>query len=115
MEILQFVKLNDVDPLYFEASYYAVPEQAGRKPYKLMVQTMEKTGYAAVAKVAMHEREYVVVIRPRDNGLTLHTIFYPNEVREVPEYGKTGDVEVKPQEVQLAEQLIKSLAGPFEP
>ena len=115
MEILQFVKLSDVDPLYFDASYYAVPEQAGRKPYKLMVETMEKTGYAAVAKVGMHEREYVVVIRPRDNGLTLHTIFYPNEVREVPEYGKTGDVDVKPQEIQLAEQLIKSLAGPFEP
>jgi DNA end-binding protein Ku len=115
MEILQFVKLSDVDPLYFDASYYAVPEQAGRKPYKLMVQTMENTGYAAVAKVGMHEREYVVVIRPREGGLTLHTIFYPNEVREVPEYGDNGNVQVKPQEVQLAEQLIKSLAGPFKP
>lgn len=103
------------DPLYFDASYCAVPEQAGRKAYKLMVQTMERTGYAAVAKVGMHEREYVVIIRPRENGLTLHTIYYPNEVRELPEYGKTGDVEVKPQEIQLAEQLVKSLAGPFEP
>lgn len=115
MEIQQFVKLSDVDPLYFDASYYAVPEAAGRKAYKLMVETMDKSGYAAVAKVGMHQREYVVIIRPRQNGLTLHTIYYPNEVREVPEYGKTGDVEVKPQEVQLAEQLVKSLAGPFDP
>jgi DNA end-binding protein Ku len=63
----------------------------------------------------MHQREYVVIIRPRDGGLTLHTMYYPNEVREVPEYGKNGDVEVKPQEIQLAEQLVKSLSGPFEP
>jgi len=115
MEIQQFVKLSDVDPIYFDVSYYAVPEAAGRKAYKLMVETMEKAGYAAVAKIAMHQREYIVVIRSRRNGLTLHTIYYPNEVREVPEYGKTDDVEVKPQEVQLAEQLVKSLAGPFDP
>ncbi len=115
MEILEFVKLSDVDPLYFDASYYALPEDPGRKAYKLMVETMQKAGYAAVAKVGMHQREYVVIIRARENGLTLHTIYYPNEVRAVPEYGKTGDVEVKPQEIQLAEQLVKSLAGPFEP
>lgn len=115
MEIEQFVKLNEVDPLYFDASYYAVPEDPGRKAYKLMVETMEKSGYAAVAKVAMHQREYIVIIRPRDGGLTLHTMYYPNEVREVPEYGKTGDVDVKPQEIQLAEQLVKSLSGAFEP
>lgn len=115
MEILQFVKLSDVDPIYFDASYYAVPEDPGRKAYKLMVTTMEKAGYAAVAKVGMHQREYVVIIRPRENGLTLHTIYYPNEVRAVPEYGQTSDVEVKPQEVQLAEQLVKSLAAPFDP
>ena len=115
MEIQEFVKLSDVDPLYFDASYYAVPEDPGRKAYQLMVQTMQKAGYAAVAKVGMHQREYIVVIRPRDKGLTLHTIYYPNEVREVPEYGKTADVEIKAQEIQLAEQLVKSLAGPFEP
>jgi DNA end-binding protein Ku len=63
----------------------------------------------------MHQREYIVIIRARDNGLTLHTMYYPNEVRELPEYGKTDNVEVKPQEIQLAEQLVKSLAGPFEP
>jgi DNA end-binding protein Ku len=115
MEIQQFVKLSDVDPLYFDASYYAIPEDPGRKAYKLMVETMEKVGYAAVAKVAMHQREYIVIVRPRGGGLTLHTMYYPNEVREIPEYGKTGDVEVKPQEIQLAEQLVKSLSGAFEP
>ena len=115
MEIQEFVKLNEVDPLYFDASYYALPEDPGRKAYQLLVETMAKTGYAAIAKVGMHQREYMVIIRPRDHGLTLHTLYYPAEVRAVPEYGKTSDVEVKPQEVQLAEQLVKSLAGPFKP
>jgi DNA end-binding protein Ku len=63
----------------------------------------------------MHQREYMVVIRPREQGLTLHTMYYPNEVRAVPEYAHLKKTEIRPQEVQLAEQLVKSLAGPFEP
>lgn len=115
MDILEFVRLSDVDPIYFDASYYVVPEEPGRRAYSLLLETMRKTGYAALAKVAMHQREYVVVIRPREQGLTLHTIYYANEVRAVPEYAKIATAELKPQEVQLAEQLVKSLAGPFEP
>jgi len=115
MEIMEFVKLQEIDPLYFDASYYATPEEPGRRAYQLLLETMERTGYAAVAKLAMHQREYTVVIRPRSDGLTLHTIYYANEVRAVPEYGQTKGTEVKPQEIQLAEQLVKSLAAPFDP
>ena len=115
MEILEFVQLKEIDPLYFETSYYATPEEAGRRAYQLLLETMQKTGYAAMAKVAMHQREYTVVIRPREDGLTLHTIYYANEVRAIPEYGQTKNTEVKPQEIQLAEQLVKSLAAPFDP
>jgi DNA end-binding protein Ku len=115
MEILEFVQLGEIDPLYFETSYYATPEEAGRRAYQLLLETMQKTGYAAMAKVAMHQREYTVVIRPREDGLTLHTIYYANEVRAIPEYGQTKNTEVKPQEIQLAEQLVKSLAAPFDP
>jgi DNA end-binding protein Ku len=115
MDILEFVRLADVDPIYFDASYYVVPEEPGRRAYSLLLETMRRTGYAAMAKVGMHQREYIVVIRPREDGLALHTIYYPNEVRAVPEYTKIQTAELKPQEVQLAEQLVKSLAGPFEP
>jgi DNA end-binding protein Ku len=115
MEISQFVKVSEVDPIYFEASYYAVPEEPGRKAYRLLVETMKKSGYAAVAKVGMHEREYVVVMRPYENGLTLHTIYYPNEVRAVPEYEKQPEGKVSAQEVKIAEQIIQSMAGAFEP
>jgi DNA end-binding protein Ku len=115
MDILEFVKLDEVDPLLFDTSYYALPEDPGKRAYQLLVETMERTGYAAMAKLAMHQREYTVIIRAREHGLTLHTIYYPNEVREVPGYGTTTNIEVKPQEIQLAEQLIKSLATKFDP
>jgi len=120
MDILEFVRLADVDPIYFDASYfdasyYVVPEEPGRRAYSLLLETMRRTGYAAVAKVGMHQREYIVVIRPREEGLALHTVYYPNEVRAAPEYTKIHTAELKTQEVQLAEQLVKSLAGPFEP
>ena len=114
MDIQEFVKVAEIDPLYFDASYYALPEEPGRRAYQLLVETMEKTGYAALAKLAMHQREYTVVIRSRKHGLTLHTMYYGNEVREVSGYGKAAGIDVKPQELQLAEQLVKSLAAPFD-
>ena len=115
MEILEFVKLNEVDPLYFDASYYLTPEDPGRRAYHLLLETMQKTGFAAMAKLAMHQREYTVIIRPREEGLTLHTIYYAHEVRAIPEYGQTKGTEIKPQEIQLAEQLVQSLATTFDP
>ncbi len=115
MEILEFVKLDEVDPLYFDSSFFAVPEEAGQKAYYLLVETMENADYAAVAKVSMHQREYTVLVRPRKHGLTIHTMHYPNEIRELAEYGQPSNTEVKPQEVKLAMQLVESLAAPFEP
>jgi DNA end-binding protein Ku len=115
MEILEFVKLEEVDPLYLDASYYITPEDAGKKAYQLLLQAMEESGYGAIAKITMHQREHIVVIRPRAHGLTLHTMFYVNEIRQVAEYGQTDKAELKDQEKKLALQLIESLAAPFQP
>lgn len=115
MEILEFVKVEEIDPLYYDASYYITPEDEGKKAYALLLKAMEETGYAAIAKVTMHGREHIVVIRPRANGMTLHTMYYTNEIREVAEYGKTDAAAPKEAEKKLAEQLIESLAAPFEP
>jgi DNA end-binding protein Ku len=116
MEILEFVKLDEIDPLYYDASYYITPEDEGRKAYQLLLDAMEETGYAAIAKITMHQREHIVVIRPRDNGMTMHTMFYTNEIRAVAEYGKrTPAAEPKEAEKKLASQLIESLAAKFEP
>src|SRR6204780_1070982 len=76
METLEFVKADKVSPLYFDASYYAAPEEGGARAYHLLLEAMQKSGYAGIAKVTMHSREYIVIIRPRENGLTLHTMFY---------------------------------------
>ena len=115
MEIIEFVKAEGIDPIYFDASYFMVPEDAGKKAYHLLFETMRKSGYSAIAKIAMHQREYTVVVRPHADGLLLHTMFYPEEVREVPEFRRDDTVSVKPQEVALAEKLVEGLAADFEP
>lgn len=115
MEILEFVKLDEVDPLYFDASYYVTPEDAGKKAYHLLLSAMEESGHVAIAKLTMHQRENIIVMRPRSGGLTLHTMFYSNEIRQVAEYGQRDGAEVKEQEKKLARQLIESLEAPFDP
>src|ERR1700756_5628866 len=114
MEILEFVKLDEMDPLYFDSSYYLSPEDAGVKAYKLLIDAMKESGYGAIAKLTMHQREHIVIIRPSSKGMTLHTMFYSNEIRAA-EAVPTDKVEVKDQEKKLALQLIQSLAAPFEP
>jgi DNA end-binding protein Ku len=115
MEILEFVKAEGIDPIYFDASYFMVPEDAGKKAYHLLLETMQKSGYSAIAKIAMHQREFTVVVRPHADGLLLHTMFYPEEVREVPEFKRDPNVTVKPQEIELAQRLVEGLATDFEP
>jgi DNA end-binding protein Ku len=115
MEILEFVKEDEIDPLYYDASYYLTPEDEGKKAYSLLLKAMQESGYAAIAKVTMHQREHIVVIRPRDEGMTLHTMFYQSEIREVAEFTHQDKIEPKEQEKKLAMQLIESLAATFEP
>jgi DNA end-binding protein Ku len=115
MEILSFVKAAEIDPVYFDSSYYAKPAEAGVRAYNLLLDAMRKTGYAGIAKVTMHNRENIVIIRARENGLTLHTMFYNNEIRAAAEASTPNKAEVKEQESKLAMQLIESLAAPFDP
>ena len=115
MEIAQFVKLSEVDPIYFETSYYAVAEEAGKRAYALLLRTMEELKYAAIARVTLHQRERVAILRPYDRGLTLHTFYYANEVRTVKEYGHTEVADLKKQEIDLGEQFAKTLVKAFRP
>lgn len=115
MEIVEFVKLDEIDPLYFESSYYMTPEPEGRKAYYLLLKALEDTGYSAIAKLTMHQREHTVIIRPHKEGMTLHTMFYQNEIREVAEYGRDEGVELLEAEKKLAMQLIENLATEFQP
>ncbi len=114
MEILSFANASEIDPLYFDSSYFVVPEEEGRKAYLLLMKTLEDSHRVAIAKVAMHQREYTVFMRPYDHGLTLHTMYFADEVREVPGYGDVDHVKLAPQEIKLAEQLVSSLSEPFD-
>jgi DNA end-binding protein Ku len=114
MEILEFVKSSDVDPVYYESSYYMMPEEAGRRPYALLTRALEESEYVAIAKLTMHNREYTVFLRPHKGGMMLHTMYYADEVREVEGFG-APDVELKDSEVKVAHQLIEALADEFDP
>ena len=114
MEILEFVKAGDVDPVYFESSYYMLPEEAGRRPYALLTKALEESDYVAIAKLTMHNREYTVFLRPHEGGMMLHTMYYADEVRAVEGFG-APDVELKEAEVKVAHQLIEALATDWEP
>jgi DNA end-binding protein Ku len=115
MEILQFVKLSDVDPIFFETSYFSVPEEAGRRGYTLLLETMEEMKLAALAQVTIHQRERTVTLRPYRGGLTLHTLYYPNEIHDVAGYGKNNATNLKKPEISLAEQFAQGLVAPFRP
>jgi DNA end-binding protein Ku len=114
MEILEFVKTSEVDPVFFESSYYMVPDEAGRRPYALLTKAMEESEYVAIAQLTMHNREYTVFLRPHEGGMMLHTMYYAEEVRKVEGFG-APDVELKDAEVKVAHQLIEALATDWEP
>jgi DNA end-binding protein Ku len=115
MDIQEFVKLQEVDPIYLETSYYAVPEEPGRRAYALLLDAMQDLKLAAVAKITLHQRERPVILRPYLHGLTLHTIYYAEEIRAVAEYGRDLPKDLKKDEIVLAEQFAKSLTKAFHP
>lgn len=113
MDILQFVKADELDPLYMNKSYHLVPDGDITKPYALLRDAMKKQRQYAVAKVAMHNREHIVILRPSGNELVLHTMFFEDEIQKVDV--KTGGQKFSEKEIHLATQLIDTLTGKFEP
>jgi len=114
IQILEFVQLREIDPVYFETSYYVAPDRSGEKPYALLYAALQKTGYVALTQIAMHRREHVAVIRAGDNGILMHTMFYANEVRKEQEF-KADAALVADKEIDLAVKLIEAMTAKFEP
>lgn len=114
MEILEFVKANEVDSVYLDSSYYVQPDDAGEKPYTLLYEALKQSGYYGIAKVTMHSREHIVILRPGKHGLLLHTMYYNDEVRSLDEFRTNGD-SLKPAEIAMAKSLVEALAASFEP
>ena len=114
MEILEFVKADQVDPVYLESSYYVAPDEGGEKAYALLFTALKDSGYYGLAKVAMHNREHIIVLRPGSKGILSHTMYYQDEIRQVDEF-RTDTSLVKDKELAMAKMLISSLEAEFEP
>lgn len=114
VEILEFIKAAEVDPIYLDASYYLLPSEGGEKPYTLLYIAMQNTNLYALAQLTMHQREYTVLIRCGPRGLVLHTMFYADELRQEQAFRSEPRLVVE-KELSLAKSLIETLAAPFEP
>src|SRR3954453_23787899 len=115
IDVLQFVPLEQVDPIYFAKSYYLEPERTGTKPYVLLRDALEQADKVAVVKGALGQRQQPATLRVRDGVFVLETMLWPDEIR-TPDFGFLDeDVEVRPQELAMAGSLIETLAGEFDP
>ncbi len=115
IDVLQFTPADQLDPILFNKSYYLEPESTGVKPYVLLRDALERTGQVAIVKVALRQRESLAALRIRDGVFVLETMLWPDEVRDPGFAFQDEDVEVRPQELQMAESLIETMAGEFDP
>lgn len=118
IQILQFVDLAEVDPVYFERAYWLEPQERAERPYKLLARVMEDEGRAALGRFVLSTKEHLVLLRPSDGMLTLETLYYPEDIRvrdkeEI--VGRLEGVEVSDDELGMAKQLVAGLAKPFAP
>jgi DNA end-binding protein Ku len=86
IQVVEFVRFQEIDPVYLETSYYVVPDENAEKAYALLMEAMRQTGYAAIGQLTMHRRDHVIILRPGKTGLLGHTMFYPDEVRSTQEF-----------------------------
>ena len=110
LDIQEFVPLADVDPVYFEDAHYLGADKGGEKAYRLLVDAMTATGMGALAQHVSRGKEHLVMIRPRDGALVLHTLYYADEVRSAAEIEIGAAVKTKPAEVELARKLVAELS-----
>jgi DNA end-binding protein Ku len=115
IELTSFVKQADIDPVYFERTYYLEPEQVGAKPYALLLKALKEKQVSAVAKIALRNRESLCVLRASDNDLLmLETLYYPDEIRTA-DLAPTPEVQVSQAELAMALTLVEMLEEPFDP
>lgn len=115
VDVLRFVPSEQIDPIMFAKSYYLEPEKNGVKPYLLLRDALESSGMVGIVKVAIRNREQLATLRVREGVIVMSTMIWPDEIRE-PAFGfLDDDVDVKPAEKQMADMLVQSLSGDFDP
>lgn len=115
IDVLQFVSAEEVDSIYFQKTYYLEPDKTAQRPYALLRDALEKSDRLAVVKITMRQRETLAMVRARDDLLVLHMMLWPDEVR-TPDFAFLDeDIEVRDNELKMANSLIDSMSGAFDP
>jgi DNA end-binding protein Ku len=118
IEIEDFVELSQIDPVYYDHPYYLAPGPGGAKPYRLLLEAMRETGKVAIARVVIRSKEQLVALRPMGDALGMATMIFADEVLapdRIDEIAEASEVKTTKRELEIAEQLVESLAGDFEP
>ncbi|WP_433434171.1 Ku protein [Nonomuraea sp. CA-141351] len=115
IDVLQFAPADQIDPIYFAKSYYLEPDAQGAKPYVLLRNALESSGQVAVVKVALRQRESLATLRVRDGVFVLETMLWPDEIRKPDFAFLDEDIEVRSQELKMAESLIATMESDFDP
>jgi DNA end-binding protein Ku len=115
IEVLQFVDQDEIDPIQYEKTYYLEPDPSATRPYVLLRDALENAGRVAITKISIRSRESLAALRVKDGVMVLHTMRWPDEIRRPDFAFLDEDVAVRPQELQMAEALIGSMTGEFDP
>ncbi len=116
IDIIAFVDVAEIDPVYYDRTYYLDPQEHAAKPYSLLLHAMRESGKAALGKIVLSSKEHLVLMRPSGDALVVELLFYPEDVRSKAEIEeRIREVDIKDEELAMANQLIESLAKPFEP
>jgi DNA end-binding protein Ku len=115
IDIQQFVDLDEIDPIYFQKTYYLVPEETGIKAYRLLQEAMSENGKVGIAKVSFRDKEHLSALRFKEDVMVLETMYWPDEIRPAEFEELEKDVKIRPQEVQMAQSLIENLSDEWDP
>ena len=115
VDVVTFVDADEIDPIYFDNTYYVTPSEDGAKAYRLFIEALEHEGLVGVSKVAIRDKEHLAVIRISDGEIVLHTMHWPDEIRKRESKSPGARVQLRDNEKKMARQLVRQLTGPFEP
>ena len=117
IEIMDFVELEEIDPIFYETTYYLAPDRGAGKPYSLLMKAMKKTKKVAIAKVVLRTRQYVCALRPMGDALTMSTMLYADEIVPAKDIAPLQEIDANPteRELTMAVQLVEALAAKFDP
>lgn len=117
IEIVNFIHLDEIDPIYYDKAYFLVPDPVSAKAYALLREAMKKTGQAAVGHIALRDKGHLALLRPIGDAIGLETLYYPDSIRPAASFSKElpKQVDLKPKEMEMAVELMNRLAVPFKP